>query len=88
MAAHSYTAAADLTSVYRYIRSVHLAETSGSAAVRIQIKDTDTNGEVLITLAAPANGSAVFTPVRPVRFPGGARLEFVSGAARVAIDGY
>lgn len=88
MAANSYTTTTDLTGVYRYIRSVHMAETSGSAAVRIQIKDTDVNGVVEITLAAPANGSATFTPAKPIRFPGGARLEFVTGTARVAIDGY
>jgi hypothetical protein len=89
MPAASYIGSTNLASVYRYIRSVHLVETAGTPApVRIQLKDTDTNGEVYITLAAPASGSAVFTPAKPIRFPGGVRLEFVTGSGRCAIDGY
>ena len=88
MAAGSYTATTDLTKIYRYIRSITLTETSGSASIRIQVKDTDSGGLVEIALAAVANSTATYQPAKPIRFPGGARLEFVSGTGRVTIDGY
>jgi hypothetical protein len=88
MATNSYTSTIDLTGVYRYIRSVQLVETSGTAAIRIQVKDTDVNGVVLIVLSALTSSSATFVPARPIRFPGGARLEIVSGTGRISIDGY
>lgn len=88
MAAASYTATTDLTKVYRYIRSITLVETSGSAAIRIQVKDTDSGGAVLIAVSALTSATVTFTPAKPIRFPGGARLEFVSGTGRCVIDGY
>lgn len=87
MAVTSYTTTTDIP--IRYIRSVQLVETSGSAAVRIQIKDTDTNGVPYVVLAAGAASAATFTPTTPIRFPSSvARLEFPAGAGRVTIDGY
>jgi len=90
MPANSYTATTDLSKVYRYIRSVTVTETSGSAAVRWQFRNgaDSTNDQVIFAVGAPASGSEPFTPAKPIYFPKGVRLELVTGAGRLLIDGY
>ncbi|WP_210492274.1 hypothetical protein [Patulibacter sp. SYSU D01012] len=90
MALGRYTATTNLTGVYRYVRSVTLVETSGTAAVRFQLRNGNdgTNDQVLLGIGAPAGGTATQSFAKPLRFPKGVRLEVVSGAGALAIDGY
>ncbi len=92
MATNRYTAATNLTKVFRYIRSITVSETAGGGVVRVQLRDGNdtTNDPVLVSVAcaSSAQASQSFTP--PLFFPSGVRLEIplATGTAAITLNGY
>jgi hypothetical protein len=88
MTTRSATATTDFTKVFRSVSSVVLTETSGSASVRIQLRSGNTNDDtVLLPLSATAGATASVHPKPPLYFAKGVRLEIISGAGRITIEG-
>lgn len=75
----------------RRIRTVYridLAENAGAAAdARVQLKDTDANGQLLVDIRVKAGESRHIDFVTPVNFPNGLYIQVSAGTVRGSVTG-
>lgn len=84
------TATANWTGLIRYVRSVNLAETSGTARALFLLRNGNdsTNDALLLSIGVPTSGDTTISFAKPLYFPKGVRAELSAGAGALTVDGY